>query len=292
MNERSLKTDLFNAARLILRNRFAESVLIPFTKGKKWDQFISRVPANYYQYKKGSVRKVQRDGFVFELDISDYMQWLIYFGILAEPRQTLYDLVSADSTVLDIGANIGETTLAFSKLTGEKGKVYAFEPDPDTYEKLERHVALNHCSNVQLINAGLGSSEAEVILESNENNSGGNRISSAKGIKGKKIHIITLDEFVKNKKLKLIHLIKIDVEGYEFFVLKGAEKTIENLKPVLFIEVVDDFLKNQGSSAEELVSFLISKNYKLKNANDGTNVTPKTDFINSHFDIIARPNEY
>ncbi|HET6992080.1 MAG TPA: FkbM family methyltransferase, partial [Bacteroidia bacterium] len=86
-----------------------------------------------------------------------------------------------------------------------------------------------------------------------------------------------------------IDFIKIDVEGYEYHVLQGAEKTIENSRPVFFIEVVDDFLKAQGSSAELLVSFLDSKKYKLKNANDGAEVTTKTNFTNSHFDIIALP---
>jgi FkbM family methyltransferase len=259
------------------------------TNGKSWDEFISRLPANYYQYPKGSLRNVDRNGFHYRLDISDYMQWLIYFGIRAEPREVLYSLIKPGMTILDIGANIGETAMAFSKLTGENGKVISFEPDPETFGRLTEHLTLNGCKNVIAINKGLGNAESEMVLESGENNSGGNRIATGKEKNGKKIQITTLDKSISELNIPKIDFIKIDVEGYEYHVLQGAEKTIEQSKPVFFIEVVDDYLKAQSSSAELLVSFLTAKNYKLKNANDGSEVTSKTDFTNSHFDIIATP---
>jgi FkbM family methyltransferase len=289
MKERSVKTKLLNIPRLVFRNRFMEAVLFSLTNGKKWDQLIARVPANYYQYPKGSWRKVERNGFQYHLDISDYMQWLIYFGIQAEPRETLYNLVKPGMTVLDIGANIGETTLAFSRLTGVNGKVYSFEPDPQTFERLTAHLLLNNCLNVVPVNKGLGKAEAQMLLEEGEHNSGGNRISPGQATTGKKIAITTLDKFAAENTIQQIDFIKIDVEGYEYHVLSGAEETIKKHRPSFFIELVDDFLKDQGASSTMLTGFLLQKNYSVTNANDGTPVSGGQDFTNTHFDIIALP---
>jgi FkbM family methyltransferase len=289
MKERPVKTKLLNIPRLIFRNRFMEALLFSLTNGKKWDQLIARLPANYYQYPKGSWRKVERNGFQYQLDISDYMQWLIYFGIEAEPRETLYRLIKPGMTVLDIGANIGETTMAFSKLTGANGKVYSFEPDPQTFERLTAHLLLNNCMNVIPVNKGLGKTEGEMLLEEGEHNSGGNRISPVQSASGKKIAITTLDKFTKEHTIQKIDFIKIDVEGYEYHVLSGAEETIKKHRPAFFIELVDDFLEDQGASSKMLTSFLSQENYSITNANDGSPVSPENNFTNTHFDIIALP---
>ncbi|MDQ3110743.1 MAG: FkbM family methyltransferase [Bacteroidota bacterium] len=290
MKSLPVKTMLLNIPRLVFRNRVMEAVLFSLTNGKSWDQLIARLPANYYQYPKGSLRNVKRDGFNYQLDISDYMQWLIYFGIRAEPRETLYGLIKQGMTILDIGANIGETSMAFSQLTGDSGKVFSFEPDPQTFERLKKHLVLNKCENVIPVNKGLGKTEGEMLLEEGENNSGGNRISPDKqSTNGKKIIITTLDKFSLEHDLKKIDFIKIDVEGYEFHVLAGAEESISKHRPCFFIELVDDFLKDQGTSSKKLIEFLVQKKYKVTNANDGAPVSADDNFSHTHFDIIAIP---
>jgi FkbM family methyltransferase len=288
MRKLPAKTKFFNALRLVFRNRLAEAVLFPLTNGRSWNSFFGKLPANFYQYPKNSWRKVKRNGFEFRLDISDYMQWLIYFGLKAEPREVLYKLIRPGMTILDIGANIGETTLAFSRLTGKNGKVISFEPDPVTFLRLQEHLELNNCKNVIAINKGLGNSESEMILEKGENNSGGNRISPLQ-TSGEQISITTLDKIYHGLNITSLDFIKIDVEGYELHVLEGGKETIGKFKPEFFIELVDDFLRDQGNSSSALVKFLEERNYAVTSAENGEKISSRTDFSKTHFDIIAIP---
>lgn len=280
------KTSILNVFRLIFRNRVAESLLIPLTRNKMWNDFAPRIPANHYQYPKGSIRKVERNGFHLELDISDYMQWTLYFGVIVEPRQTLYSLVKPGMHIMDIGANIGETALEFSRLTTGSGVVYAFEPDPDTLKKLRHHITINNAKNINVIDYALGSESGFSFLGKNEYNSGGNSITASEGTK---INIHTADSFVESNGISRIDFIKIDVEGYEARVLSGAQQLITKFKPVIFAEVVDSFLMNQGSSAKEMLAILKSHGYNLTDAYTGESIDLNTDFTNTHFDVIANP---
>ena len=228
MKEITRKTSFLNVFRLLFRNKCGEALLLPITRGKQWNDLAARIPANHYQYPKGSIRRAERNGFRFHLDISDYMQWLIYFGVSIEPREKLFALVRPGMIVLDIGANIGETALQFGKLAGPSGHVYAFEPDPGTFEKLKQHIDDNHAANITAFNFGLGDSEGTFTLEQNEKHSGGNRIGSGSGIQ---VHIRKGDSVVSAENI-VPALVKIDVEGFEERVLNGlvAQTQTGNLR--------------------------------------------------------------
>ncbi|MBK7684492.1 MAG: FkbM family methyltransferase [Bacteroidetes bacterium] len=88
--------------------------------------------------------------------------------------------------------------------------------------------------------------------------------------------------------MKKVDFIKIDVEGYEYAVLSGARETLKS-KPVLFIEVNDNSLKENKSSAKELIELLIAANYStFYRADNGDPISSNTNFINCHFDLIAK----
>jgi FkbM family methyltransferase len=212
----SFKTDLLNIIRLTLKNRLAERVLATFTRGRSAKSWIARIPANYYQYNPGSYREVTRNGFKYNLDLSEYMQWIIFYGIKAEPRESLYTLLQHDMVVYDVGANIGETCLVFSR---QCSTVYAFEPDPVTYERLKEHLLQNEVKNVTAFAFALGSANQKVSLLRTAHNSGGNRIATEN--QGVAIEVRRLDDLIREQNLKMPSLIKIDVEGYEMQVLQG-----------------------------------------------------------------------
>jgi hypothetical protein len=148
---------------------------------------------------------------------------------------------------------------------------------------------MNNCKNVIAINKGLGNSESEMTLEKGEHNSGGNRIAPSQQTSGNKIIITTLDKICSELNISKADFIKIDVEGYELHVLEGGKEITQKFSPKFFIELVDDFLCDQGNSSAMLVKFLSERNYSITSAENGKKITAETDLAKTHFDIIAIP---
>lgn len=280
---------LIDLPKEIFKLPLLERVLAALTNNKKPNQIIARLPPLYRVYPKNSVRKVIRNGVKYELDISDYMEWLVFYGIRAEPRDSLYQLLKEGDVVFDVGANIGEVTFGMSKRVGNLGMIHSFEPEPFIFSRISRNLSLNSFNNICLNNVALGDKEQELFLKAQvENNRGGTRINMYSR-EGEKVKVTTLDFYVKQNALKKLDLIKVDVEGFEMKVLQGAQEVLQKFKPLLFIEVNDNNLKEQSDSAQSLIEFLFKMGYtKIEHSENKTVVTTSTDFSNCHFDIIAQ----
>ena len=85
------------------------------------------------------MRKVSRNGINFVLDLSDLVDWWIYFGFRDLGRMELFSKVKKGGIVIDIGANIGEVSMNFAKLAGPNGRVISFEPNRSNYKRYERN---------------------------------------------------------------------------------------------------------------------------------------------------------
>ena len=120
-------------------------------------------------------------------------------------------------------------------------------------------------------------------------NSGGKRIAvpgATTSSDYSEVEVNTLDNFLNDKvSLSKVDLIKIDVEGFEFNVLRGAMNTIRKYSPVLYIELDDNNLKQQSSSAKELIHFLAEAGFTAMNTESKTHVDENKDFRNCHYDI-------
>ena len=135
----------------------------------------------------------------------------------------IWNYLRRDDVFIDIGANIGTTTLEASKKIGDDGKIFSFEPNPRIFEFLRQNILLNKCKNVKLFNFALGSKPTDKYFSdiyTDESNS------VQEDNIGIKVKMKTLDEIIP-KEIK-IDLIKIDVIGYEKFVFLGARKILEN----------------------------------------------------------------
>ncbi len=147
-------------------------------------------------------------------------------------------VASGSRVVLDVGANIGCTALLFGQLAQS---VHAFEPAPSTYAFLEQNVGRSGLRNITLHNYGVGAVAGEFSLTfSPVNRSGGfvsNQTQATEGHIVETIQIRQLDEVVRTLDLAAVDFIKIDVEGFEGDVLRGAKDTLAKFRPNVVMEL-------------------------------------------------------
>lgn len=285
-----IKTKLLNFIRIIFTFYLFEKFLRKLVTGKLPSSSIAKLVPNNYQYPKNSNRNFEYNGVVLSLDISDYLAHYLYFGFKDSSHQKLYSLVKENDLVLDIGTNFGTTILQFAKIIGKDGLAYGFEPDPTNFSICQNNIKLNKFSNIQVENLGVGSKNDTLLLVvDSEYNRGMNKISfENNGKESFLVKIICIDDWIENNNITQVNLIKIDVEGFEMEVLKGAEKTLRTFKPLLFIELDNNNLKLHNSSAKELVEYLMLLGYKILHAETESVILNTADFKNCHYDIICK----
>lgn len=284
----SFKVRLFNLFRKIFQAPSLESWLVRRTRGRSASHFFSKLVPNPYQYKVPCHRTFSREGIILSVDLSDYIGHFYYFGFQDPSLEKLYELCREDAVVLDIGCNIGFTALKLAQ-KAKAGSVICFEPDPFNYACCRKNLELNRFHNIRALNVALGNDTGKVQMElRTPANRGGNRInqSSARGLP---VDIRRLDDLIGELMVDRVDLIKIDVEGYELKVMEGAEQTIRAFKPILFIELDDNNLKDQADSAGELIAFLVRTGYEhIVRSDSGHAIDTTYDFSKCHFDVIAR----
>jgi len=166
------------------------------------------------------------------------------------------------SIALDIGANVGCYSLLFGQWTGLDGKVFAFEPVPETFLGLSRHIELNAlCAVVIPVQAAVCDSSAAAASFFVSDIKGISRLAVREDetplSRVVQVPTITVDEFCAREKV-LPDFIKIDVEGFELAVLRGARETIKarGKKLALFMEIHPTTWRRIGLSKEHVVAEL------------------------------------
>lgn len=254
-------------------------------------KFINKLIPAHYLYRNGTIRKCEVEGLKFMVDIGETNGHSCYFNLPDTGRDVLLATVNEGMNVIDIGANIGIISLKIAQKVSESGNVFSFEPGKINSGFAINNFKLNKSTNIQLIQKGLGSEKATGHLcNVNPINRGMSRILDNDPSANEKevIEIDTLDNSMEKYSIPAPNLIKIDVEGFELKVLKGACNTLVKHKPILFIELDDNNLHEQNSSAKELVQFLIKLDYKIKNAATGVEINEITNFKGCHLDILCK----
>ena len=185
-------------------------------------------------------------------------------------------------TVADVGAYLGRYTLTSSNLVGKSGRVVAIEGDPSHYEMLEKNLKLNKVSNVTAINCMVGSKDMYLIVPSEDNylavgskdihtnyQDDSHREFDETGkakIGNSIVNLNTLDNLlIKEHGISEVNWMKIDVEGAELEVLKGAHNILSNSKRInLLIEIHDT-----NKLYKPIVEILNSHNFKIIFEKDG-----------------------
>ncbi|MCK5259532.1 MAG: FkbM family methyltransferase [Candidatus Omnitrophica bacterium] len=191
------------------------------------------------------------------LDSKDSLGLSIYGVYEENETEFINKEVKVGDIVLDIGANIGYHTLIFAKLVGENGKVFAFEPDPTSFDLLERNVRNNGYKNVVLINKAVAEKSGRLKLFLSEDNLADHRIyDSQDGRNFIEIESVRLDDYFKDFSGK-INFIKMDIEGSEYGAVKGM---FDLLKKTENVKIISEFwpfgLRRSGVEPAEYLEVL------------------------------------
>ena len=177
--------------------------------------------------------------------------------------------VKLGDTVFDIGANIGMYSIILSKLVGKEGKVYSFEPDPQTAYFLKKNLKLNGCDNVIVSQIALSDENGKVFLKKPEG--AGDAFNFISGDKpntpsDNSVDAVKVDDFINLYKIEKLNFVKIDIEGAELLCMKGGtEVMLAKLKPIIVTEVFEPYCDRFGYLSFDLLKLIHSFGYTLTN---------------------------
>jgi FkbM family methyltransferase len=172
-------------------------------------------------------------------------------------------LVTRGMTVIDIGAHAGYYTLIAARAVGDKGKVFAFEPEPSNYQLLLKNIQLNNHHNVTPVQKAVSDITAGIKLFLAEDASGHSTVSDNSQQKAIQVDSTTLDDYFANR-IQQIHIMKIDVEGAENAVLQGMSNIIRsNQELIIFTEFCPDALRRAGCVPTEYLKKLADYGFAI-----------------------------
>lgn len=209
-----------------------------------------------------------------------------------EDSEMLYKLVDSDDVIFDIGANIGWYSNHLSK-KNPNSVIYAFEPIPETFNKVKRNTELNQVNNIHLNNVALSNKIETLTFFYSPNVTGASssiNITENENMLKLECQTNTIDNFIKEKNISKLDFIKCDVEGAELMVFLGGEESINKYKPIVFSEMLRKWAAKFGYHPNEIITFFdkfgykcyVNKNHKLKLIEKIDEDTVETNFFFLH----------
>lgn len=185
------------------------------------------------------------------VELALYLQGTYEEGTVSEIQKRL----QPGQTFLDIGANIGWISLIASKQVGLNGKVIAVEANPKTLPILQHNLALNQVENCSILGLALSDEVGETKIYENWNvNRGGASLLQQDDSEGIPIQMERLDNLFDPE--TPLHMVKIDVEGFEGKVIKGAWNWFKKQQPIMIFEISNDRQQNKGISGIEVMDLI------------------------------------
>jgi FkbM family methyltransferase len=208
--------------------------------------------------------------YIMTLDLANWSERLTYFlGRFYDLPTQLFikETVKKGDSFIDIGANIGMITLLAARCVGARGTVVAFEPNPLAAKRLKTVAIANQLKQVTIHQCGLADREDKLTLNVATKHTGtgtfGELSQQDLSSDSQRYEVpVYRGDTMLGDRLTGVTFIKIDVEGFEPYVLKGLSKTIANLQPVILTEVVEEHLKRAGSSIEKLFAIMQAYGYE------------------------------
>lgn len=222
-------------------------------------------------------------GFTGNWDISEIDQLLL--------------LINAEDNIYFLGTHIGTLLIPLSK----KCKwVVGYEANPDIFRYLNLNICINEIKNISLFNYAVGDIKKKIKFYKNKINTGGSKI---KPIKDSflynydnpelvEIDMISLDDHIASEKLPLPNCIIVDIEGAEYFALKGMQKTLEKIR-LLYIEYVPHHLKNVSNvSNQDFIDLIVPyfDSVKFVRTKKEINIKIASNELTAYLDLLSAKN--
>lgn len=216
---------------------------------------------------------------------------LIYQGFEKEETEYLFSVLNEGDVFVDIGANVGLFSLIASRIVGDSGKVISFEPSPITFSRLIENIELNDLKNIDTRNIGLSNVNDELTFYVSENGydawnsfapSQDNKLESAI-----QVSVATLDAELENIEKSKIKLIKMDVEGWEKFVLNGGRAFFTKYNPIVMVEFTEENTFNAGYPVHDIYDTMKIFGYEWYRIRNGELVKEEKKLHYPYDNLIA-----
>ena len=187
-------------------------------------------------------------------------------GLIFEPEvvETAKRFIKKGTTVLDVGSNFGQMAIAFSKMVGENGVVYAFEADDFVFELLKKNIEANGCKNIIPVFGAVYSESGEEFFFPKQDfkrfDAYGSYGIDLTAKSGRIVKSLMIDDLEFEKPVSFM---KVDAQGSDLFAMQGARHTIEKHKMPILFEFEQQFQKEFETSFQDYVEFVNSVDYKF-----------------------------
>jgi FkbM family methyltransferase len=255
----------------------------PFMHGRGWILRLARLLLG-----RGAVRFDIGGGTFIEGPLDD---WMILWAFMRQherdaPFQCSLDLLRDGDVALDIGANLG----IWSLLAAKRGaRVHAFEPVPEMVARLRHHARLSGAA-LTIHPFALGAEAGSLpFFAARDGNTGASSF-ARRSVEDEEIRVPveTLDGYVERHGIPHARMLKVDVEGAEILVFRGARKLLSSgHAPSVFFEVDEELCARFGTTPQEVKQFLVDCGYRIYRRRRNVFAPVSVDEPHGHEDLFA-----
>jgi FkbM family methyltransferase len=265
---------------------------------KPWQQKIQSFGFRWIHWLPGIPLPLRLPFGAWWLVENDFAGAALLQGHFEDPeRSFVARFLKPGMTVLDIGAHKGLYSLISASKVGPSGRVFAFEPSPRERKRLKHHIYLNRYRNVSVFDFALGESEGSAdlfVVQGTETGCNSLRPPDVEQpVQPVRVPVKVLDEVLRDGRISNVDFIKLDVEGAELGVLRGATQLLSGPRqPVILCEVQDLRTAPWGYAAKNIIEYVCNFGYSWFEL-DENGATHPLPMGSSKYDgnFIAIPND-
>lgn len=220
-------------------------------------------------------------GLKLYLNVDSYVERKILENNIWEKDSTIIiqKLVTSGNTVLDIGANFGYFSFILAKLVGKMGHVYASEPTSYFRIKFLKNLEENRFNSIELLPFGFSNTDSIKAIKIDASTASMHMPENDPFTKTESIKLTTLDKFVKDRGIRDLNFIKVDIDGHEPLFLKGAVNTIKKFKPDILLEINPLNYHLAGTAIWDFYDQIMDLGYFVYHEKGLEEITNKIDFL-------------